>query len=568
MRKRLIIINSLIIFFSLLTALVCFTLSLKKENTVKSEGQIRDYLSISQTSLKQNLAFEEKNQAIKDTAEMLNEADSAIRVTVIDTSGAVLFDTSKEEISENHLLRPEIQNLGTIYYRYSATLGKNMMYLAGLDASSSYYVRLSMPQYDINKLVDDMVLYGSLATLGIFILSVLSVYGLTRKAFAPLKEEADRLSYAVGSTPEENPHKDEAEVISDNISRASDLIQAKVKMLTEEKQKSAFILDTLKDGLAVFDADLNILMINRALKNVFHENQEAALEGQPFSRLTVDQKINQALQKAQYGQDSSFSWSYEEGKCYLVSCYAIKKAWCSKEDRYGVGLNLADISAQQNLALSKRDFFANASHELKSPLTSIIGYAELLQQGLIDDPKEMAESAERIKAEGKRMNEIIIQMLELSRLESENVKTASDISLLSSVQEAGARLKEESQKRHIKMEIEGDDWNVKVGKEDLDSLCMNLMENAVRYNHEGGSVKVKLDKDKKELAVSDTGIGIAKEEQERIFERFYRVDKAKSKKLGGTGLGLSIVKHICLDYGLTISIDSELGQGSTFLVKF
>jgi two-component system phosphate regulon sensor histidine kinase PhoR len=224
------------------------------------------------------------------------------------------------------------------------------------------------------------------------------------------------------------------------------------------------------------------------------------------------------------------------------------------------------VTEKRQLESAKRDFFANASHELKSPLTAIIGYQELLENGTISEEKDKEEALEATLKEARRMKEVIFQMLILSKLESETQKDKRPLPLKPLIEESLKEYDALIAKKKLKLITHLSDVQVPMASEDAHNLLANLIENGIKYNKDGGTLEITLDP--AYFAIRDTGIGIATENQSRIYERFYRVDPAKSKELGGTGLGLSIVKHICLDYGFSIKLSSTLGLGTTFRVDF
>ena len=229
----------------------------------------------------------------------------------------------------------------------------------------------------------------------------------------------------------------------------------------------------------------------------------------------------------------------------------------------------SEIESIKKLENAKKDFFANASHELKSPLTSILGYAQMIEQGFLETKEEVKEALEKIRQEGKRMNDIISEMLDLSRLESESKSEEYKVLSLQEALEHNINLLLTSaNEKNIEIRIEGENFSVYLIKEDLDILLKNLLENAIRYNKQNGKVLISLVKEKHLLSIQDTGIGIPEESLSRIFERFYRVDKSRSRKLGGTGLGLSIVKHICTNERIQIHVASKLDEGTTFTLTF
>ena len=243
----------------------------------------------------------------------------------------------------------------------------------------------------------------------------------------------------------------------------------------------------------------------------------------------------------------------------------LKTSWSSATNSH-VALLMVDVTLQENMNLLKREFFANASHELKSPLTSIIGYQQLIQQGILTSNEEIQDATLRTINEAQRMNKLIIEMLDLSRLEN-NVQTIlEDVNVSKIINDCLLELQPSIENKKIQLVLKLDDVTLVASQSDLYKLIKNILDNSIVYNNENGKIEINLSKN--ELIISDTGIGISKEDLDHIFERFYRVDKARSKESSGTGLGLSIVKHICLLYGYKIDVDSTLGKGTKITILF
>jgi two-component system phosphate regulon sensor histidine kinase PhoR len=214
----------------------------------------------------------------------------------------------------------------------------------------------------------------------------------------------------------------------------------------------------------------------------------------------------------------------------------------------------------------KRDFFANASHELKSPLTSILGYQEMIKTHVITSPEDIDDAISKTVREAGRMNKIIHDMLDLSGLENEELRPIEQVSIPDAIAEIISSLDVEIEAKHIQMSFKPHPLVIGINPDDFDKMARNLIENAIRYNVDGGKVYVMINPSEKSLSVKDTGIGISEENITRIFERFFRVDKARSQKSGGTGLGLAIVKYICNYYHYKIDVKSSLGVGSSFTI--
>ena len=251
------------------------------------------------------------------------------------------------------------------------------------------------------------------------------------------------------------------------------------------------------------------------------------------------------------------------GKKYLLYINMLENSWFNATNSH-VALLMVDVTLQENMNSLKREFFANASHELKSPLTSIIGYQQLIQQGILTTDEEIQDATLRTIKEAQRMNKLIIEMLDLSRLEN-NVQTILEkVNVSKVINDCLIELQPSIDRKNIELNVKLDDIIIETSQSDLYKLIKNIIDNAIVYNNENGKLKIELEK--KELTISDTGVGISQEDLEHIFDRFYRVDKARSKESSGTGLGLSIVKHICLLYGYEINVKSKIGVGTVITI--
>jgi two-component system phosphate regulon sensor histidine kinase PhoR len=227
---------------------------------------------------------------------------------------------------------------------------------------------------------------------------------------------------------------------------------------------------------------------------------------------------------------------------------------------------LYDVTDIKRLEKMKLDFFANASHELKSPLTTIIGYQQLIQNGILVEKEEIADATIKTVKEASRMNQIISEMLELAKLESDKKEDKNVLSISHVTDEILLSYNILLENKNITLVKDYNDFDVSIASNDLYHLIRNLIDNAVKYNKANGKIKITISDNT--FVIEDTGIGISKEDQERIFERFYRVDKARSKENGGTGLGLSIVKHICINNNIKIEVSSALNEGTCFKLTF
>ena len=350
------------------------------------------------------------------------------------------------------------------------------------------------------------------------------------------------------------------------IDEIHSLIDKKIFLLKSETAKLNYIVDNMAQGLVIINALNDVVLINSKALNILDINN-LEIVGKPYLYLIRDIKLQEIIEDV-INNDKNVTYNFESnGKNYLFSINSMKNSFASYDNKNGVSIFMVDITNEKKLERVKLDFFANASHELKSPLTSIIGYQQMIEEGIITDENEIKDATVKTIKEANRMNQIIIEMLELSKLEAKNdIKAKEVLSIKNATLDILSSLMPNMHQKHINYKIIGDDFNVFIAPTDLNHLIRNLIDNAIKYNKENGTITIEL-KDNT-ISVSDTGIGISKENISRIFERFYRVDKAKSKELGGTGLGLAIVKHICINNNLKIDVESTLNEGSKFSVKF
>ena len=285
-----------------------------------------------------------------------------------------------------------------------------------------------------------------------------------------------------------------------------------------------------------------------------------------FHSLALGNDLNNGLLQAFRYNTSSFDKEIN-GQIYKFLLTKLKLNVFQNSNKSGVGIIFFNVTQERLNEKIRREFFQNASHELKTPLTTIIGYEEMIDNGIIDDPKEVEKAREAVIKESKRMQSVIEDMLALSSLEynMSNEKKV-DIDVKSVIKDVISSFEYLINERNIDCHVRLKDVTLKMVPKDLDRLVRNLVSNAIKYNKENGKIIITLSD--KYLSVKDNGIGIDKKDLTRIFERFYRVDKGRSREQGGTGLGLAIVKHICLNYGFKIEVDSKVMQGSEFEIYF
>ena len=546
MKRKIILIETICTIVIVVAIFIASSIYINKQNYKTAQDELSAYANIA-CEIFDGTNFEEVKNAI-------SKSNTDIRITIIDTAGEVIIDSTLVD-AENHLNREELNKLGEFITRYSNSLDVNMMYYAKLD--DGYYIRIAIPVESLNTFINNYLLFGSLALIVILSISSFVTIFLYNRTFKPIKNEINKLEEVLGN---ELSNYTDFEHLSSKINELTQLLDEKVTSLSNEKEKSKYILDNMHQGLVLLNKDGKIELINEYALSLFEFEQEYILNKNfmyLFRELTVQDKIKNIL-KTKKEDQVIFDFN---GKKLLLYINILESSWTNS-----VALLIVDITLQENINSLKREFFANASHELKSPLTSIIGYQQLIQQGILTTPEEIQDATLRTIKEAQRMNKLIIEMLDLSRLEN-NVQTLIEpVKVNKVINDCIFELKPLLESKNIDVCLQLEEVELQTSQSDLYKLIKNIIDNSVVYNNQNGKLLINLTKNK--LTIEDTGVGISKEDLEHIFERFYRVDKARSRESSGTGLGLSIVKHICILYGYKIDVKSQLGVGTTITLKF
>ena len=550
MKRKILCIE---IISSILTLFVLFIVScvyVNNQNYDTAKNELYSYSNIA-CEVFDGTNFDE----LKDVMSKTNED---IRISVIDLSGNVIVDSSLND-AENHLNREELQKIGECVTRYSDSLKLNMMYLAKVD--DGYYIRLSLPIQSLTKIINNYIGFALISLIIILSISITVTSLLYNKTLKPIKNEINKLETILDN---KLTNDTDFELLSSKINELTVLLNEKVTSLSNEKEKSKYILDNMNQGLVLLNNEGKIELINKYLLSLFGFEQDYILNKNYmylFRDIFVQEKIENCIKN---NQEEQLIYDLE-GRKFLLYINILETSW-SNASNFHVALLMVDITLQENMNSLKREFFANASHELKSPLTSIIGYQQLIQQGILTTKEEIQDATLRTIKEAQRMNKLIIEMLDLSRLENNVLTTIEDVNVSKIINDCLLEFKIAIDNKNIQVEKNLEDVILSASQSDLYKLIKNILDNSIAYNNDFGKIIITLNKDK--LIISDTGIGISKKDLEHIFERFYRVDKARSKQNSGTGLGLSIVKHVCLSYGYKINVESVLGKGTTITILF
>ncbi len=508
---------------------------------------------------------------------------SGIRVTIIDLAGKVLVDSDANLSKiENHANRPEIVQAkeygqGTAT-RQSETTNVEFHYVAVpiVHASSRIgYLRCAMATAPIrSRLNNRSISFISFAGISTALATAI-LLGLGRLMIAPLR---DLIAFS-RSIAEGKYHQKlgsmrwtgEWKLLGNAFDDMQTELAKRESDLRENSDRLSAVLANMTEGIVAIDGHRRVLFANRAAALLFNVSYQEFVH-HPFYEFVRIPVLEDAIEDV--------FQSHRAAKCELDlglqprRIVEIQLAWLSQSDGEVVVIVLHDVTNVRQLETMRRDFVANVSHELKTPLSSIKAYSETLRMGAIDDPQVRTKFVERIEEQTKRLSDLIMDLIQLARIES-GIATFEMIDVeLGRV--ATSRLKafeEEAEKRHLELKLtvtEPEIW-LRCDNEGLVTILDNLIGNAVKYTPEHGRIEVRCSQDNSTqmgiIEVIDNGLGIAPEYQERVFERFFRVDKSRSSDVSGTGLGLSIVKHLAQSFSGQVALSSRLGKGSTFTVR-
>ena len=506
--------------------------------------QLKDELSLAVTGTEQyGNAFLENVEADR------------FRVTWIDTDGTVLFDTQVDQNTmENHADREEIREAfetgSGSAVRNSSTLTEQTYYEARR-LTDGTVLRISANQASAWALMMDLLWPIILIAVLAIGLSAL----LARRMAKNIVEPMNNLDL---EHPLSNDTYEELSPLLRRINQQHLQIDAQMRKLQRKTDEFIQITSHMQEGLVVLDKETHIRSINSAAMKVFHAEESCV--GSSFFRLNRSNALRQALNDALDRGHGSAVLELE-GRAYRFDMSSIQ----SDGNLLGAVILVVDVTESQNAEQMRREFSANVSHELKTPLQGIIGSAELLESGMVrveDTPRFVGY----IRKEASRLVNLIEDIIRLSQLDEGVELPAEQVDVLQLCRDVKEILVPSAAERNVKIDVAGSGFTIKGVRRMLQEIIYNLCDNAIKYNVPGGSVAIHAENNR--LVVSDTGIGIPAEHQGRIFERFYRVDKSHSKASGGTGLGLSIVKHAAAYHKAEIHLESVPGKGSTITVTF
>ena len=439
--------------------------------------------------------------------------------------------------------------------RYSETLDKQTFYYAIL-LEDGKILRVS-------RSIDSVLGYlqSGITLVAVLVLAIIGI------AFFVIQNQTKKLVEPINTMDLEHPLRhveyEELRPLLMRVHEQNRQIAGQIQELKERHEEYLAITENMKDGLVVA-SQTEVLSINKAAQELFQVQASDCIR-RPISRVSRNKELKKALDGALAGEHIETVLE-THGRFYQLLANPVKVTGKT----YGAVIMVWDITEKNAAEQMRREFSANVSHELKTPLMSISGYAELIENGMVQ-PADIPEFASRIHQEANRLTALVQDIIQLSKLEEGTSQMQEEVvDLYELTEDIGATLHHAAKKKDITMKIEGATQEITGVRQILYEMLYNLMDNGIKYNVEHGILWVRMWKttDKIYWQVEDTGIGIAKEEQERVYERFYRVDKSHSRQTGGTGLGLSIVKHGAALHHAQIRTESQPGQGTKITIGF
>lgn len=489
-----------------------------------------------------------------------NIKDKSARITYIDQDGTVLFD-NEADVSEmkNHSDRTEFQKAEKYgageSSRYSDTLSEKTIYYA-LRLKDGTVLRVSGTQDSVLALVENLIfpLCGLLCLM--LILSGIMASAISKRIVKPINE-LDLES------PKENQIYEELSPLLSKIHRQNREIQNQLELAKQQQEEFSLITENMQEGLIVIDKYTMILSANSSAWNLFH--MDRVCQGESVYCLDREEEFRHAIEQVLSGEHTELVLKLNGSDIQLIANPVIRD-----KKTEGAVVLLVNVTEKLERESLRREFSANVSHELKTPLTSISGFAEIMQGGLVKN-EDIPKFAGRIYKESQRLLQLVEDVIQISQLDEEKTSYVWEpVDVYQVCKNAFESLKEKAKRLNVHLYICGERMKMEAVRTLLEEAIYNVCDNAIKYNRNDGSVSVFLTQTAQEIqiVVKDTGVGIPKEDQDRVFERFYRVDKSHSKEIGGTGLGLSIVKHAVGALKGSVILRSEEGNGTEICMKF
>lgn len=557
MRRRIYWNMCLVALFSLILATLVTTGMFYKDLQTQMKREVATEVRYIQS------AMEMGGREYLDFLSTRGDGNRINRITWVDTDGTVLYDSFKNsENLENHLDRPEIKEAlekgsGSIT-RPSETLAEQTYYYA-VRLSDDTVIRVASTTRSGWASFMQAIPWIVVLTIMIFCITMVLAEIQTKKIVGPI----NNLNL---DNPDETSVYDELSPLIGRIEKQNLTIHKQMDTLREKQMEFAAITENMSEGFIVVDSKAEVVSYNSSAMRILGVERQLV----PDSRVNIlnfnrSAEFREAVDHALAGRHAEQNLELN-GHCYQMIANPVLDEGRNK----GAIIVILDITEKQGREELRREFSANVSHELKTPLTSISGYAEIMKNGLVR-PEDMARFAENIYTEAQRLITLVGDIIKLSQLDENAVeveKSAVDLYEVSS--DVVKRLQGNADKQKVSISLQGEPAVVHGARQILDEMIFNICDNAIKYNKTNGKVMVTVKNEgmRKVVTVADTGIGVPEADKDRIFERFYRVDKSHSKQIGGTGLGLSIVKHGAIYHDAQVELESKVGEGTVVRIVF
>jgi two-component system phosphate regulon sensor histidine kinase PhoR len=567
------------VLLGLLIGYIYLTAHLKTYLDANLEDNLQHQLTLARDVLEQHVAEQGTLADAQDMAIRFSR-DLGVRATIIAYDGTVIGDSelNLQQLRnvENHLQRIEVQEalhkgVG-VSKRYSYTIKKYLVYVAipfGREQMSGV-LRFAIPvaQVELWEARSQKIVLFALCL--VFLLSLGFTFLISIRVSRPLREMAGIAQDMARGDFSRKPSivsQDEVGDLARAMTQMSEEIGDKIDMITQERARLDAVLSSMSEGVMAIDEKGLVTLMNPSMRKLFliDVTPEGKRAVELIRNRTIVDIIDRLLQGKQPHASAETVFYVPDEKMFLVNGVAIQRG----DRQHGAVLVFHDITELRRLEKVRQDFVANVSHELRTPVASIKGYAETLMDGALEDPANRQGFVKTIHENSDRLAHLIDDLLDLSKIESGKMKmTFAPLEIRPVIERCLNILERQITAKRLSMSIviPGELPKVSADETRLSQVLLNLLDNAVKYTPESGAIKITASAGEKavQVEVADTGIGIPEKDLPRVFERFYRVDKARSRELGGTGLGLSIVKHIVLAHGGEVGVRSDFGHGSTF----
>lgn len=542
---------SMVLSVLLVTGLFCRDLQTQMRQTVMTEAR---YLES---------AMEVSGEEFLSHLASRGDGSSVSRITWIDSGGSVLYDSyADSESLQNHADRPEVKKALESGRGQSVRISDTL-------AEQTYYYAVRLENGTVIRVASTTrsALAAMVHTIPLMCLLAAVIFGATM-ALAELQTRkiVEPINQIDLDHPQYEQVYDELSPLVRRLVKQKETIRQQMDTLREKQEEFTAITENMREGFIIVDSKADVISYNSSALRILGAEPEAK-NGENVNVISFNRSgsFRQVVDCALAGERSEQNLELN-GRFYQIIANPVEEAG----KKNGAVVVILDVTEQQDREELRREFTANVSHELKTPLTSISGYAEIMKDGLVK-PADMGRFSEKIYQEAQRLITLVGDIIKLSQLDEGNVGLSkSSVDLREVVSEVLSRLRSSARKNQVDLVIKGGHAIVLGTPQILDEMIFNLCDNAVKYNKQGGWVMITVasENGSPTLTVEDNGIGIAKSDQERIFERFYRVDKSHSRQIGGTGLGLSIVKHGAIYHKAKVEMESTLGKGTKIKLIF